>query len=404
MIALRTLVTSFGVAVGVFYPFLSVILASRGFAAGEIGLIFAIGAVGFTVAVPVWGHLADVHLGRPRTLQVCAIGAGLVVAALLGVVEPIVVVVLLLLFWIFQSAWQPLTDAITVNITGGRGYARTRLFGSAGFVVATVGAGFLYSTTGYTPAYLLFALGAAVMALVAWRLPDVGRADLDAHRRGAAPRVTDRGADEPPVTDRPSTRRLPSLGSTGVAFRVSPQLGAVLAGATLLYFGIISGFTFLPLRIEDLGGTPTDVALSAGLSAAMEVPAMLVIGFVGRRVGIRVIFVAAAAIYAACMVSWMIIDDPLVIVATRAATGIAFAGVVVGVVLTIAAILPRDLQGTGQSLVQTSASGLGAIVANIVGGVLYQEVGHAAVFGLGAILAVVAGLIGWRAFPREHAR
>lgn len=131
---------------------------------------------------------------------------------------------------------------------------------------------------------------------------------------------------------------------------------------------------------------------------------MLVIGFVGRRVGIRVIFVAAAAIYAACMASWMIIDDPLVIVATRAATGIAFAGVVVGVVLTIAAILPRDLQGTGQSLVQTSASGLGAIVANIVGGVLYQEVGHAAVFGLGAILAVVAGLIGWRAFPREHAR
>ena len=33
--------------------------------------------------MPAWGHLADVRLGRPRTLQVCAIGAGLAVVALL---------------------------------------------------------------------------------------------------------------------------------------------------------------------------------------------------------------------------------------------------------------------------------------------------------------------------------
>ena len=43
---------------------------------GEIGLITSAGAIGFTIAVPAWGHLADVRLGRPRTLQVCALGGG----------------------------------------------------------------------------------------------------------------------------------------------------------------------------------------------------------------------------------------------------------------------------------------------------------------------------------------
>ena len=80
-------------------------------------------------------------------------------------------------------------------------------------------------------------------------------------------------------------------------------------------------------------------------------------------------------------------------------TGLAFAGVVIGVVMTIARLLPADLQATGQALFQTSAFGVAAIIANIVGGILYQVYGHVAVFGMGAILAVVAAAIGWLAFP-----
>ena len=83
MIALRVLNLAIGLAIGVFVPFISVILASRGFGPAQIGLVASLGALGFTIAVPVWGHLADVRLGRPRTLQVCAIGAGVAVVLLL---------------------------------------------------------------------------------------------------------------------------------------------------------------------------------------------------------------------------------------------------------------------------------------------------------------------------------
>ena len=60
---LRLLVIAFGVAVGSFYPFIAVILVERGFNAIGVGIVGALGALSFTIAVPAWGHLADVRLG-----------------------------------------------------------------------------------------------------------------------------------------------------------------------------------------------------------------------------------------------------------------------------------------------------------------------------------------------------
>ena len=401
VIALHVLVTSLGVALGVLYPFISVILAGRGFSPAEIGLISSLGAIGFTIAVPAWGHLADVRFGRPRPLQLCAIGAGSAVLALLLPWPPLLVVALLIAFWVFESSWQPLADAITVNALRGRDYARVRLFTSLGFAVATILSGFLYDRTGYWPAFVLFALAGGVMLIASLFLPDVDRADLAAHRRraaAAAAPATPETPEAPETSATPKTRTW-GFGSAGVAFAVAPKLGLVLAASALLHVGIISGFTFLPLRIVELGGSPSDVALSAGLSAGSEIPAMLVMGAAVRWFGLRAVFAGSALLYGACFLSWAVIEVPLVIIATRVLTGLAFSGVIIAVVMTIARLLPADLQATGQALFQTSAFGVAAVLANVVGGVLYQSFGHAAVFTMGAVLAVIAAGIGWVAFP-----
>ena len=384
MIALRLLALALGAALGVLYPFIPVILAERGFGPAEIGLVASIGAVGFTLAVPAWGHLADVRLGRSRTLQVCAIGGAAATGALLGAWPPIVIAVLFMAYWVFESAWQPLADALTVNHVDRRGYARVRLLTSLAFAVSTIGAGFMYDVVGYQLAFVLTIGLALAMAVAAGFVPDVRRADLSAVG----------GVGEPDHGGR--------FGSAGLAFRVAPRLAGVLAAVMLLHIAIISGFTFLPLRLSDLGSPPSDVALSAGVSALSEIPAMLVAAAVARRIGLRGMFVGSALIYAAATASWTVLATPLLIIATRAFTGLAFAWVVVGVVLTIARLLPRELQGTGQSLYQTVGFGIGAIVANIAGGVLYDLIGPAAVFGMGTLLSLGAAALGWWVFPRER--
>jgi PPP family 3-phenylpropionic acid transporter len=385
--ALRVVVLALGVALGVFYPFIPVILATRGFSPAEIGLVMSLGAFGFTLAVPAWGHVADVKLGRARTLQLCAAAGAASVGALIGAWPPIIIALLLMGYWVFESSWQPLADALTVNLVDRRRYGRVRVLTSLSFALASIGAGFLYDVAGFDAAYVLAAAGAVTIALAAGRVPDLQRADLAA-------------ADHVPATT--TTHRSSRwLGSAGVALRVAPRLGAVLVAVMLVNITIVSGFTYLPLRLADLNSPPSDVALSAGVSGLAEIPAMLLAAAVAARVGLRGMFVGSALLYGAASASWIVLDSAAPIIATRLVTGVAFAWILVCVVLTIARLLPSELQATGQSLYQTFAFGIGAIVANIVGGLLYQNVGHAAVFGLGTVLAVAAATMGWVAFPRD---
>jgi PPP family 3-phenylpropionic acid transporter len=380
MRALRTVFFLNGAALGVFYPFIAVILASRGVPPAGIGLVTAASSAAFTLAVPAWGHVADVILGRRRALAVSAAGAALFVL-LAGAPLPLVAITLGFVgFSLFESAWGPLCDALAVNAIHdhGREYGRIRLLSSIGFAVVATSAGFLYDRTGYGPSFVLCAVLAGLLAVVALFAPDVARADLAAVGKGRT-----RG------------------GSFAVALRIQPRLRPVLGGLLLVHIGIIAGFTYLPLRIIELGGGPSDVALNASVSAFAEIPAMLVVGSIATRIGIRGLMAGSALVYAACFASWVVLESPALIIATRIVTGFAFAGLWVGSVLTMAVLLPPRLQATGQGLYQLTGFGIAAVIANFVGGAIYGTLGPGVLFGISAVLASAAGIIIFLVFPRR---
>ena len=104
MLALRVLFLLAGAMIGAFYPFLSAILAERGFRPAEIGLTVALSSLAFMLAVPVWGHLADVVIGRVAALRAGVIAS---TAALFGLVvgaPPIIVVGLIIAYAAFESS------------------------------------------------------------------------------------------------------------------------------------------------------------------------------------------------------------------------------------------------------------------------------------------------------------
>ena len=188
MRALRSLLLAVGGAVGVVYPFIAVILLGRGFDVVGVGVVTALSAVAFTASVPIWGHVADVLLGRPRALQVSATGGGLALAVTLLPVPSIVVAACFIVFSAFESAFAPLSDALAVNGVpdARRDSARVRLMSSLSFAVAAIGAGFVYDQTGYAPMPILFGLAALVVVGSAAFVPDVDRADLRAVARTSA--------------------------------------------------------------------------------------------------------------------------------------------------------------------------------------------------------------------------
>jgi len=382
MRAIRAVFLANGISLGVFFPFTAVILSTRGFSPFEIGVISAISSAAFTIAVPAWGHLADVVLGCRNALVICALTAAGAVFLAGAPIPALGVAACFVAFSLFESGWGPLCDALAVNAVKDRtrDYARVRLLSSVGFASSSAAAGLLYDRAGYGPAFALCAGFAVGMAVAARLTPDVPRANL-----AAEPSGTSRG------------------GSMAVAFRVQPRLRGVLAALLLIHIGIIAGFTFLPLRIVALGGSPADVALSASVSAFAEIPAMLLAATIAARVGLRGLMAGSALLYAACFVAWMVLDSPLVIVATRFASGFAFAGLWVGAVLTMAILLPPRLQATGQGLYQVTAFGVAAVVANFVGGQVYAVLGSTALFAGAAVLAVAAALLALAVFPHAGA-
>ena len=382
MRAIRAVFLTNGISLGVFFPFTAVILSTRGFSAGEIGVIAAISSAAFTLAVPAWGHLADVVLGRRNALVIAALTAAAAVFLAGAPIPALGVAACFVAFSLFESGWGPLCDALAVNAVKDRtrDYARVRLLSSVGFASSSAAVGLLYDRTGYWPAFALCAGFAVGMAAAARLTPDVPRANLVAEASGKS-----RG------------------GSMAVALRVQPRLRAVLAPLLLVHIGIIAGFTFLPLRIVALGGSPADVAINASVGAFAEIPGMLLAAAIAARVGLRGLMAGSALLYAACFVAWMVLDSPVLIAVTRLASGFAFAGLWVGAVLTMAVLLPPRLQATGQGLYQVTGFGVAAVVANFVGGQVYAGLGSTALFAGAAVLAVAAAILALAVFPHAGA-
>jgi predicted MFS family arabinose efflux permease len=268
-----------------------------------------------------------------------------------------------------------------------REYSRLRLLSSFGAAIMAIVCGLVYSRTGYlaAPVIYLFTLG---MMIFSAQMVPLGR-DSERHRKA-------RGALEGRAHSTPARGR---FGSVGEALSGRPRLLAVLASVLLVFIGVMAAATYISVRIADLGGDAVEIGLSNGLAWGAEVPGLVLAGWLVPRVGLRPVLAVSAAGFAVCLASWIVLVDAGPILFTRLLSGVFFGGILVTFVLTMAQLLPWPLQATGQTLFQAVAFGIAAVLANLVGGILYSVAGPLGVFGGGAACALAGGALGFLALP-----
>lgn len=364
----------FGAASGLFAPFGPVMLRDRGFGPSEIGLVSALSSVVFVVSASAWGHLADAVLGRAR-----AVGAAILLgAALLGVfilpLPAIATAVLYVAFVASYGAAGPLTDALAVTVLANpaRQYGRVRGLQSLGYAVAAIVAGLVYGWLGFAVVWPLFVVLAIGVAVAAGSIPDRGRARLTSGRRGGAIRE---------------------------ALHVQPRLPKVLLAIAVTEVGVFAALTFLPLRIVALGGGPLHLALASAVAAGTEAVAMVIASRLVGRIGIRRQFVASAVLMSTAYAAWIVAPTPELIIVSRVLLGLGWSGLLVASVVTIRALLPAELQGSGQSLMGMVTMGGAAFVANVIGGQVYAGFGSGVVFAGAIACAAVGAVMGWFVLP-----
>ena len=386
---LRMLYLSNGFAVGALYGFVPVLLLSKGFDPAMIGLTTSLGSLAYSFALPAWGHVGDILTGPRRALQLACIPAAVFA---LGLSAPLPVVAVIVCQIVISAGAGPtsaLTDAMAMPVlaNASREYSRLRLLSSFGAAIMAIVCGLVYSRTGYlaAPVIYLFTLG---MMIFSAQMVPLGR-DSERHRKA-------RGALEGRAHSTPARGR---FGSVGEALSGRPRLLAVLASVLLVFTGVMAAATYISVRIADLGGDAVEIGLSNGLAWGAEVPGLVLAGWLVPRVGLRPVLAVSAAGFAVCLASWIVLVDAGPILFTRLLSGVFFGGILVTFVLTMAQLLPWPLQATGQTLFQAVAFGIAAVLANLVGGILYSVAGPLGVFGGGAACALAGGALGFLALP-----
>ena len=377
--ALRALYLAIGLWTAAIGPFVAVILAGRGFNSSAIGLVTAGAALLVVVVVPVWGHLADILVGRARAFRIALVLAALAALALVLPLPVALVVISLASFAPFMALFASLGDALAIEALSApeRQYGALRALTSLSFAIGAIGAGFVYNWAGYgAAAFVALAWTALLFLLVGWVTDRTH--DSAVRRQG----LTDGRAVAPG-----------RLGSVGQAFAVQPRLLGILAAFTLGYAGLQAGVTFVSIRIVELGGHPSDVALTFGISALAEIPGLVLAGWLGRRMGLRTLTAASLIGFGLCIATWAFLPSPDAINATRLATGLCFGWFTAARVLLVGRLLPPHLQATGQSLIQAATLGIGAVLGSAVGGIAYGWLGPTGFF-LGAAAAAICGGLG----------
>jgi PPP family 3-phenylpropionic acid transporter len=353
------------VVVGIQLPFFPVWLKAKGLDAEAIGLVLAAPMVVRVLAVPAAARVAD-RRGALRPLLIASSCGAAIGYALVGCAQGFpAILAAVALAAVLGTPAGPLADAYALKGLGlrGRPYGPVRLWGSAAFIAANLGAGF---ASGYiAPTAFIWLMVTAFAATAAASF-------------GLRP-LWPGGAPERPAPPR-RRRLLPSPGFLAIAAAAS-----LVQASHAVYYG----FSTLAWTAQGLSGTAIGAlwalgvaaeivlfALSARLPAALGPRALLAIGAAG----------------AALRWSAMALDPPVgLLPLLQCLHGLSFGASYLGAVQFLARAAPDGEAATAQADLSTM-QGIVMAAATGLSGVLYGHFGSLAYAAMAAC-AALGGLI-----------
>ena len=376
---IRVLFVLGGAATGALLPFFTPLLRDRGLSPDRIGLVLSAMALAGVVAMPLWSQEADTRLGTTRTLVLSTLATAgcallLIPAGSIGWA----IAAASILMAAASAPGTALGDALALGVLGPKranDFGRVRRFASLGWAVAVILFGALYQVVGLEPLLPLYAGALVVYALFARRIPTERTPHRDLERPGR-------------------------LGAIGAAFRSSPGLAPFLGGLLLLSMATSATDGFVPLQMLGVGGGPFLIGVAAGLAAVIEIPIFTWSASLGRRFGMRNLFLAGAIVSIVTLIGYSASDSPAQVAVFRTLAGVGFGLKYAARVVLTDRLVEQRLRNTGQALMQMAQWSVGPIVGPAIGGFVYVALGPPTLFAGSAAVATVGALVSWWALRR----
>ncbi len=355
---------SYFLAVGLFVPFWPLWLDSKGLSAVDIGWILAAAFWIKVAAQPAIAAIADLR-GRTRWLT-CSLmtmaAAGFMIVAGLDGFWPLLIVSALT-----AACYQPVLPIMESVVLRHAAvhrldYGRIRLWGSIGFIFATIGGGWWLEKTSAGVVIWFFVIAMILVALACATAPD---------RPGRASRTRLDGS-------------WPELITPAVILFVATA-GLINTSHSILY-----GFATLYWR--SLGHSETLIGCYWAMGVIAEIGLFVVAGRCARHLGAAMLLVLAAL---GGTIRWSLLaitTDPTALLALQILHGLTFGAAHLGAMAFLQQTIPPDRSATGQSLYSAFVGGVLGGCMLPVAGLLYTEFAAMSFLVMAAMSA--AGLVG----------
>ena len=349
-------------------PYWSAYLYERGFSTVEIGELMAIFLGTKIIAPYFWGWISD-YTGQ--RLVVVRITAAATLIAFLGFyfhggfVHTALAIGAFSFFW---NASLPQIEATTLSFLGEHShrYAMVRLWGSIGFVIAATALGWVLERSGLLalPHYLLVLLLGFWLASL-WA-PDACRSAV--HRQGQGSLLS-------------LVRRR--------------HVMALLCGAFLLQVSFGPYYTFFTLYLTDLGYGKTVIGLLWSWGVVAEIGLFLIMHRLLARSGAAWLLVISLGLTA---VRWLLLGQFAqslgMLVVLQVIHAFSYGGAHAAAMQLIHRWFVGPHQVRGQALYSSLSFGAGGAMGNLLGGLVWDDLGGSATYVLAAgVAAVAAGVI-----------
>ncbi len=348
---------------GLMNVYLNVYLFKAGLSGKQIGLITGLAALLGMLGSPTWGAISDRYGLRRVLMALLVSGAGLFAGGLMFARGFLPMLACVVGNTFFSSSLLPLIETMNLSALRGRTelYGRQRAWGTVGYILSTMGIGFLLRGADLRLVFAAYALLMAVMLAFVWRLP----------------------ADDMHISSAFSRKFL-------LLIRTPAWLVTTIS---LFVFGIGNAgmHSYLSMYLSQMGASETLIGNTWALGAISETAFMVFGGALIARIGARRVLPLAFLLYSARLLVYSVLTNPLLALPISLTHAITFVPFWLSAVALVNHITPQPLKATGQALLVATLS-LSSVVGAPVAGAIIDA------FGMPAVFRVFAGCTALAAF------
>jgi Nucleoside H+ symporter. len=360
---------------GVFSFYLTPYLLHKGFEAGQIGTVMAVGALVSIFSQPFWGFVSDKKKTVKRILLLLLASCLLVSTGVFAMEHLLLIIALYACYMFFGSPIGPLSEALCLSHAQEhrQEFGRMRVWGEIGVGVSALATGYLVKAVGIDKLWVIFLSVGAIAVAAALQLR------------------------ESKVTPTPV-----DLKALGRLFMQRRLLWLLLI---VLIVGIPHRMndSMLSLHLKELGAPESMIGIAWFSGTMSTIPAMMFAGRLFRRWNAIGIMTIAAVLYAIRWIVYGVTDSAAVLVAAQMLHGATFPLFFLATIHYMMTIVPAELRATGQSAFAVTFAGLGGLIGNAAGGYAIQLFGAGSAYGIGGALALAgaAALVGTYFYSRR---